>query len=61
MAAGNNNLEAVQEALRPVHAKIVGADEHKAHAERLIHTVKEITGCDFQNIPYMRCPKLTVV
>ena len=29
--------------------------------ERLIYTFKERTRCDFQNIPYKKCPKLMVV
>ena len=29
--------------------------------ERLIHTFKERTRCGFRNIPYKKCPKLTVV
>ena len=45
----DNEFEAVRKALTPVNAKIVVTDEHKGNVERLVHTVKKDTRCDFQN------------
>ena len=61
MIAGDNEFEAVHKASIPVHVEILGADKHEDHVERLIHTVKESTRCDFHNFPYKKCPKLMLV
>ena len=53
---GNYKFEVVRKSLRPVHVEIVGADEHEFHMGSLISTVKDRTRCDFQNIPYKKCP-----
>ena len=58
---GDNEFEALLKALIPVQVEIVGSDEHEGRVGRLIRTVKERTRCDFQNVPYKKCPKLMVV
>ena len=58
---GDNEFEAVCKALIPVHIEILGADEYEGHVERLICIVKERTRCNYQNMPYKKCPKLMVV
>ena len=58
---GDKKFDSVCKALIPVHVEIVGADEHEGCVERLIRTVKELTICDFHNIPYKKCPKFMLV
>ena len=58
---GDNKFEAVRKSLISFHDKIVGAGEIEGHVERLVHTVKERTRCDFQNILYKKYPKLMAV
>ena len=58
---GDNKVETLCKLLRPVHIEIVGSDEHQVHVERIIRTVEKRIRCDFQNIPYIKCPILMVV